>query len=81
MRAVFVMIKCQLGQSYAVADALVETIEQTSEVYSTSGQYDLLAKFYLDDDTDTGHFVCETVQNTPGIADTFTLITFKAFTG
>ncbi len=50
-----------------------------SEIYSTSGQYDLLGKFYLDDCQDTGLFVTERVQTLPGVADTYTLITFNAF--
>ncbi len=79
MKAVFVMIKCQLGHAYKVANSLVERVEQVSEVYSISGQYDLLVKFYLNQDQDTGHFVTETVQTIEGIADTFTIVTFKAF--
>ncbi|RMF11416.1 MAG: Lrp/AsnC family transcriptional regulator [Alphaproteobacteria bacterium] len=79
MKPVFLMIKCELGKSYEVAAELVDTVEEVSEVYSTSGQYDLLAKFNLDDTQDIGHFVCEKVQKLPHIKDTFTLITFKAF--
>jgi DNA-binding Lrp family transcriptional regulator len=73
-------MKCALGEAYAVADELVQTVEQVSEVYSTSGHYDLLVKCYLDDDTDIGHFVTEHIQTLDGVKDTFTLITFKAFT-
>jgi DNA-binding Lrp family transcriptional regulator len=79
MKTIFVMVKCELGQAYAVADAAVATIEQVSEVFSTSGQYDLLMKVYLPDTTDIGHFVTERVQTLPGIKDTFTIIAFKAF--
>jgi DNA-binding Lrp family transcriptional regulator len=74
----FVQIKCKLGQSYVVANALAEA-EIASEIYSTAGQYDLLVKFYVDNDTDIGHFVNEKVQVLPGIQDTLTIITFKAF--
>lgn len=80
MRPIFLMIKCELGKAYAVADALADNIEETSEVYSVSGRYDLLAKFNLDDDMDIGRFVCEKVQVLPHIADTFTMISFKVFT-
>ena len=61
----FVQIKCKLGQSYAVANALAEA-EIASEIYSTAGDYDLLVKFYVDNDTDIGHFVNEKVQVIPG---------------
>jgi len=74
----FVQIKCQLGKSYEVADRLADA-EIASEVYSTAGEFDLLVKFYVDEGTDIGHFVNEQVQRIPGIQDTRTIITFKAF--
>jgi DNA-binding Lrp family transcriptional regulator len=52
-----------------------------SEIYSTAGHYDLLVKFYVENDTDIGHFVNEKVQTLRGIQDTHTIITFKAFGG
>ena len=36
-------------------------------------------KFYVEPKTDIGHFVNEKVQIIPGIQDTRTIITFKAF--
>ena len=47
MKTIFVMMKCELGKAYKVAEEAVETVEQVSEVYSISGQYDLLLKCYL----------------------------------
>jgi DNA-binding Lrp family transcriptional regulator len=78
MQTIFIMVKCELGKAYDVADSAVQDIEQVSEVYSTSGQYDLMMKCYLTDEQDVGHFVMG-VQKLPGVKDTFTLITFKAF--
>ncbi|MFC5069909.1 Lrp/AsnC ligand binding domain-containing protein [Flaviflagellibacter deserti] len=78
MIAFFVQIKCQLGKSYEVAGELADA-EIASEIYSTAGDYDLLVKFYVPADTDVGHFVNEKVQKVPGIQDTRTIITFKAF--
>lgn len=78
MKAFFVQIKCELGRAYEVASELADA-EIASEIYSTAGQYDLLAKFYLDDDEDIGHFVNQKVQVIPGIKDTFTTVTFRAF--
>ena len=80
MKTIFVQMKCDLGKAYEVADALVENVEGVSEVFFTSGNYDLLLKCYLDDETDIGHFVTERIQRLPGIKDTFTIIAFKAFT-
>ena len=74
----FVQIKCQLGKSYEVANHLADA-EIASEIYSTAGDFDLLVKFYIEPGTDIGHFVNEKVQTIPGIQDTRTIITFKAF--
>jgi DNA-binding Lrp family transcriptional regulator len=79
MKTLFVMVKCDLGQAYKVAEEAVETVEQVSEVHSVSGQYDLLMKCFLADDVDIGHFVVERLQKLPGIKDTFTLTAYKAF--
>lgn len=78
MKTFFVQFKCELGKSYEVANALAEA-EIASEVYSTAGDYDLLAKFYIDDEVDVGHFVNEKIQVIPGIRDTFTTVAFRAF--
>jgi DNA-binding Lrp family transcriptional regulator len=74
----FVQIKCQLGKSYEVAGKIADA-EIASEIYSTAGDFDLLVKFYVEEATDIGHFIAEKVQTIPGIADTRTIITFKAF--
>jgi DNA-binding Lrp family transcriptional regulator len=78
MKAFFVQIKCELGKSYQVATAIADA-EIASEIYSTAGAYDLLVKFYLEENQDVGHFVSERVQIIPGIKDTTTIITFRAF--
>ena len=78
MLTFFVEIKCALGKTYAVASALAEA-EIASEIFSIAGNYDILAKFYVAKDTDIGHFVGAKVQGIPGILDTRTIITFKAF--
>ncbi len=79
MQTIFVMIKCELGKAYEVADEAVQNVEQVSEVHSISGQYDLLVKCYLQDGQDIGHFVNEQIHRLSGVKDTFTLIAFKAF--
>ncbi len=81
MRAIFVQIKCDMGQAYRVAREAANSITEMSELFSTSGQYDLLGKFYLDADQDIGLFVTEKIQTLPGVKDTYTLITFNAFGG
>jgi DNA-binding Lrp family transcriptional regulator len=78
MQCFFVQFTCALGRTYAVAAALADR-EIASEIYSTSGEFDLLAKFYLDPGHDIGRFIAENVHDIPGIERTVTTITFKAF--
>ena len=78
MRAYFVRIKCQLGESYTVANRIAE-LEIASEIYSTAGSFDLLVKLYLEDDVDVGQFVNTNIHAVGGIRDTETLVTFRAF--
>ena len=79
MRAIFVMVKCEMGQAYRVAREMADGIEELSEMHSVSGQYDLLGKFYLAADQDIGLFVVEKVQTVAGVKDTYTIQTFNAF--
>jgi DNA-binding Lrp family transcriptional regulator len=78
MICVFVQLQCRPGTAYDVADKLYER-EIVSELYSTSGEYDLLAKIYMPDETDVGHFINNKVLNIEGIVRSLTTMTFKAF--
>jgi DNA-binding Lrp family transcriptional regulator len=78
MHAFFVQIKCELGKTYEVATAIADA-EIASEIFSTAGDFDLLVKFYVPQQTDIGQFVAEKVQRFPGIRDTTTLVCYKAF--
>ncbi|APZ42122.1 Lrp/AsnC family transcriptional regulator [Acidihalobacter ferrooxydans] len=80
MQTFFVLIKCALGATYSTAEAIMSEIEETSEVHSISGEYDLLAKFYLSHERDTGRFVTDTLQQIQGVESTYTLVAFNAFT-
>jgi DNA-binding Lrp family transcriptional regulator len=68
-----------MGQAYRVAREAADSITEMSELFSTSGQYDLLGKFYLDADQDVGLFVTDKIQTLAGVKDTHTIITFNAF--
>ena len=75
---VFVQIRCRPGTTYAVANAIALK-EIHSELYSTSGDHDLLMKLYIPDEADIGHFINEAVGDIDGIERTLTTLTFKAF--
>ena len=76
MQTIFVMVKCELGKAYEVADEAVQNVEQVSEVHSISGQYDLLLKCYLPDGQDIGHFVTEKIQTLPGVSEADVQVVF-----
>ena len=78
MRCVFVQFRCQPGKTYEVADAIYDR-EVVSELYSTSGEYDLIAKVYIPEDEDVGHFLTKKLFDIPGISRTVTTMTFRAF--
>jgi DNA-binding Lrp family transcriptional regulator len=78
MICVFVQLQCRPGTAYDVADKLYER-EIVSELYSTSGEYDLMAKIYMPEGTDVGHFINNKVLDIDGIVRSLTTMTFKAF--
>ena len=78
MRCVFVQFRCMPGKTYEVADAIYDR-EVVSELFSTSGDYDLIAKVYVPDDEDVGHYLSSRLFDIPGIQRTLTTMTFRAF--
>ncbi len=78
MKSIFVQLQCEPGKTYDVADAIYKT-ELVSELYSTSGEYDLLLKVYLPQEEDIGKFINQNIVNIPGIVRSLTTLTFTAF--
>ncbi|MTH62725.1 Lrp/AsnC ligand binding domain-containing protein [Paracoccus shanxieyensis] len=78
MRPVFVQFRCTPGKTYEVAEAIYDR-EIVSELYSTSGEYDLMAKIYVPEDQDVGKFLSDSLFDIPDIRRTLTTMTFKAF--
>lgn len=78
MTLVFVQIRCRPGTGYKVADQIVLR-EIHSELYSTSGEYDLLLKLYVPEGEDVGKYINDNLLNIDGIERTLTTLTFKAF--
>ncbi|KPQ07752.1 MAG: transcriptional regulator, AsnC family [Rhodobacteraceae bacterium HLUCCA12] len=78
MNCVFVQFRCIPGTTYDVAAAIYDR-EVVSELYSTSGEYDLIAKVYIPEGEDVGHYLTENLFDVPGISRTLTTMTFKAF--
>ncbi|MGB5872037.1 MAG: Lrp/AsnC ligand binding domain-containing protein [Albidovulum sp.] len=78
MRCVFVQFRCNPGKTYEVANAVYDR-EVVSELYSTSGEFDLIAKIYIPEEEDAGQWLNARLFDIPGISRTLTTMTFKAF--
>jgi DNA-binding Lrp family transcriptional regulator len=75
---VFVQIRCTPGTTYKVAEEIALR-EIHSELYSTSGEYDLLMKLYIPSDADVGKFINDNLLTIKGIERSLTTMTFKVF--
>ncbi len=78
MICVFIQLRCKPGRTYEVADAIYDA-EFASELYSTSGDWDLLLKAYVPEGEDVGRYVNERLRDVPHLERSLTTMTFKAF--
>ena len=75
---VFIQIRCRPGTTYKVAEAITLR-EIHSELYSTSGDYDLMMNLYIPSDQDVGVYINDNLLDIDGIERSLTTMTFKAF--
>lgn len=78
MICAFIYLQCRPGTAYDVATAIAE-LELHSEMYSISGDFDLMIKVYVPKDTDLGLFVNTKMLVHPDIVRSRTTQAFKAF--
>lgn len=78
MSCVYIQFRCKPGTAYKVADAIMLR-ELHSELYSTSGEYDLMMKIYPPKDADIGKYINDNILDIDGIERTLTTLTFQAF--
>ena len=75
---VFVQLRCKPGSTYRVAEAI--TLKEIhSELYSTSGEYDLLLKLYVPKSADIGKYINDNLLDISEIERSLTTLTFNAF--
>ena len=74
----YVQIRCKPGTTYRVAEEIALK-EIHSELFSTSGDFDLLMKLYIPEDEDIGKFINGHLLDIPDIDRSLTTLTFKAF--
>lgn len=75
---VFVQLRCRPGTAYRVAEEIVLR-EIHSELYSTSGDHDLLLKLYIPEGADVGKYINDHLLDIEGIERSLTTLTFRAF--
>ncbi|MBI1493390.1 MULTISPECIES: Lrp/AsnC ligand binding domain-containing protein [Rhodobacterales] len=75
---VFVQLRCRPGTTYKVAEQILLK-EVHSELYSTSGDYDLIMKLYVPEGEDTGKFINGILADVTELERSLTTMTFKAF--
>jgi DNA-binding Lrp family transcriptional regulator len=78
MTCVFIQLRCKPGRTYQVADAIYDR-EFVSELYSTSGDWDLIMKVYVPEGEDVGRFVNEKLVDIADVERSLTTMTFRAF--
>lgn len=79
MNTLFVLVKCELGRTEDVGDAVVDTIPDAVEVYSITGAWDLLIKARFDDPEQVSRFVQDKLHKLDGVKDTNTFVSFQRF--
>mgnify|MGYP000731203809 CR=1 FL=1 len=75
---VFIQIRRKPGSTYKVAEDIALR-EIHSELYSTSGEYDLLMKLYIPTDADVGKYINDHLLVIPNIERSLTTMTYKVF--
>ncbi|MDK3018010.1 Lrp/AsnC family transcriptional regulator [Pseudodonghicola flavimaris] len=75
---VFIQLRCKPGTTYRVAEKIALR-EIHSELYSTSGEYDLLMKVYIPEGEDVGKYINDNLLDIEGIERSMTTMTYKVF--
>jgi DNA-binding Lrp family transcriptional regulator len=83
----FIFVQCDLGKAYDVAAAISDLLERFGEeygafedqIFSVSGEHDLLIKARFIAPDNLGRFVNEKLHRIPHIRGTKTIIAFNAF--
>ena len=78
MISALVLINAQRGQVNETAQSLLE-IDGVAEVYSVTGEYDLVAVLRLSQYEDLAGVVTDRMVRLPGILKTHTLMAFQCY--
>lgn len=78
MYRLFILAKCDLGSAETVGEAIAE-LDDVSEVYSVTGEYDLLVKVNFDDLQSISDFVQDRLHRIPHLRETQTMMSFRVY--
>ena len=78
MITAFVLIHTEPGQTASAGEALAR-VPNVAEVYSVTGEYDLVAIVRVEDYEQMAEVVPRRIAPVPGIARTHTLMTFQLY--
>jgi DNA-binding Lrp family transcriptional regulator len=78
MITAIVMINCEVGKVHSVSDALVR-LDGVAEVYSISGEYDILAIIRVKEYDSLANVVSEEISRVNGITRTNTHMAFRCY--
>jgi DNA-binding Lrp family transcriptional regulator len=78
MITAIVMINCGVGKVHSVSEALVD-LDSVSEVYSISGEYDILAIIRVREYDALSKVVSEDIARIDGISRTITHMAFRCY--
>ncbi|HEX8232580.1 MAG TPA: Lrp/AsnC ligand binding domain-containing protein [Caulobacteraceae bacterium] len=79
MNTLFVMIKTELGRTNEVGDAIVNRGGEAVEVYSITGEHDLLVKARFREIEQVAEFVQRELHPLPGVRETHTFVSFQRY--
>jgi DNA-binding Lrp family transcriptional regulator len=78
MITALVMINCEVGKVHQVAEELI-TLDGVAEVYSVSGEYDIMAIIRVKEYDLMAKLVSEDIASLDGIAMTNTHMAFRCY--
>ena len=78
MITAIVFVKADVARIPEVAEAIA-AIDGVSEVYSVTGQIDLIALVRVKDHDDVARVVADSVNKVPGVMETETHIAFRTY--
>lgn len=75
----FVLARCDLGQAEAVGNHIADHVPEVAEVYSITGDHDLLLKIPFDDVSEVSDIVQGKLHAVPGLRETQTMLSFRVY--